>query len=140
MNNLNELNALRDAAYANAKEKGFYDTPTPPSVGERIALMHSELSEALEDFRAGHAPNEMWYEAKNEPGLPLCYPEQISGGFRNTESILLRKPCGIPSELADVIIRILDFSGAHNIDIGRAVEEKMAYNRTRPYKHGGKKI
>jgi NTP pyrophosphatase (non-canonical NTP hydrolase) len=42
--------------------------------------------------------------------------------------------------LADVIIRILHFSGKHGIDIEQAVREKMLYNESRPMKHGGKKL
>ena len=45
------------------------------------------------------------------------------------------KPCGIPSELADVVIRIFDFCGGMNIDLEKIILEKMAYNETRPYKH-----
>lgn len=105
------LNELRDEAHSIACSKGFADANVP----ERIALMHSELSEALEDHRKGKAP---WDEWKEDSG----------------------KPCGVPSEIADVIIRALDFCGAFRIDIERVVEEKMAYNRTRPHKHGGKVI
>jgi hypothetical protein len=52
----------------------------------------------------------------------------------------LRKPCGIPSEMADEIIRVLHFCGKHKIDIDKAVREKMAYNESRPMKHGGKAL
>jgi NTP pyrophosphatase (non-canonical NTP hydrolase) len=41
-------------------------------------------------------------------------------------------------ELADCIIRILDYCGAKGIDIETLVESKMNYNRTRPHKHGKK--
>jgi NTP pyrophosphatase (non-canonical NTP hydrolase) len=104
------LNELRDEAFRIATEHGF----TENTVGEDIALMHSELSEALEDYRGGHPPNLMWFDAA--------------------------KPCGVPSELADTIIRVLHFAGKHGIDIEAAVAAKMAYNETRPFKHGGKKI
>lgn len=107
------LNEWRDEALRIATEHGFTDA----TVGEEIALMHSELSEALEDYRDGHPPNESWY---------LNHTSDISTG----------KPCGIPSEMADVIIRVLHFCGKHKIDIEKAVEEKMKYNNSRPMKHG----
>lgn len=128
------LNDLRDLAFENSTSKGFHDAPK--SVGDDIALMHSELSEALEDSRAGHPPWAFWYEKKSVEGHPLTYASQDY----SQEGIPLRKPCGIPSEMADVIIRVLDFCGKFDIDIEQAVTEKMAYNATRPHMHGGKKL
>lgn len=93
-----------------ARSHGFTDA-TP---GEDIALMHSELSEALEDVRSGRALDLLEYERGAEP----------------------RKPIGVPSELADVVIRILHFCGKHKIDLAEAIKAKMAYNESRPYKHG----
>lgn len=104
------LNALRDESLRIAIAHGFKHA----TIGEDFALMHSEISEALEDHRHGHHPYECWKEGN--------------------------KPCGIPSELADVIIRVLHFAGKYSIDIEHAVNEKMAYNDTRPYMHGGKKL
>jgi NTP pyrophosphatase (non-canonical NTP hydrolase) len=88
------------------------------SFGEDIALIHSELSEALEDFRVGLRPNELHFEEVGNPD----------------------KPCGIPSELADVLIRILGLCARHDVDLADAVLRKMAYNESRPYKHGGKAL
>ena len=116
------LNELRDEAFRIAREHGFKDASIP----EDVALMHSELSELLEDFRAGKLAHVMTYVLN---GVEVKTREV--GGE-------LAKPCGIPSELADVIIRVLHFSGKHGVDIEKAVIEKMAYNNTRPFKHGGK--
>lgn len=109
-----DLNELAAAVHDNAKAKGFYENP--PNFPERLALIHSELSEALEEWRDGRAPTDERYI-----------------GLRGDGPV---KPAGIPSELADVIIRVLDLCAAYGIDIGRAVTEKHAYNLTRPHKHG----
>ena len=111
-----DLNELAALCHANSKEKGFYDPP--PSFENRIALIHSEVSEAMEEFRLGRAPTDVRYT-----------------GPRNAQ---VQKPEGIPSEFADIIIRILDASAYYGIDINTAVLEKMAYNKTREYKHGKK--
>jgi len=74
--------------------------------GEMIALMHSELSEALEHHRKGtcndHLPQ---YE-------------------------------GWAVEFADVIVRVLETARAYQIPIGQIILDKMDYNRQREYKHG----
>ncbi len=101
---------LADECKRIADEHGFTDA----SAAEDIALMHSELSEALEDIRAGKVLNALEYEGEK------------------------RKPVGVPSELADVVIRVMHFCGKHGINLGKAILEKMAYNESRPYKHGGK--
>lgn len=87
------------------------------TVGEDIALMHSELSEALEEHRKGRDVHETYYN----PDKP-------------------DKPEGIPSELADVVIRIAQFCGTYGIDLMPVIEKKMAYNWSRPIRHGGKVI
>lgn len=48
------------------------------------------------------------------------------------------KPIGVPSEFADIIIRVCDACRHYNIDLEAALIGKMNYNQTRPHRHGGK--
>lgn len=105
------LAGLQREVYANAVGKGWWDVPV--DVGTSIALMHSELSEALEEFRNGRL---------------------------NIRIAKSGKPEGLPVELADAVLRILGFCERHGIDLASAMAVKMAYNQTRPYRHGGKAI
>ncbi len=85
------------------------------SIGELIALMHSELSEALEEYRNNHDPQEIYY---GEDG----------------------KPEGIVVELADVVIRILHFCALFDVDLAGIVRLKQDYNHKRKFRHGGKRL
>ena len=81
-----------------------------------LGLVMTEASEAIEEVRAGHHPTETYYRLKDD------------------------KPEGLPSELADVIIRVVDIADAHGIDIAAAVVEKLNHNATRGLHHGGKAL
>lgn len=94
-------------AHEMAVSKGFWDTPETDA--GLIALMHSELSEALEGLRHGN------------PMDSHC-PEFTS----------------VEVEMADVFIRICDYSGAKGLRLAEAIKAKMLYNASRPYKHGKK--
>ena len=115
------IKTLVNESYTNAKDHGWHDKTR--TIGDLICLMHSELSEALEEHRKGKTPQEIYYVEKN----PILLGAPI-------------KPEGIPIELADCIIRIFDFCGLHNIDLEKALSLKMEYNKTRPYRHGNKKV
>ncbi|MNM68469.1 hypothetical protein D3C81_800300 [compost metagenome] len=121
------INDLVKAAHENAISKGCWDEDR--SFGEIIALIHSEASEALEDFRNGKEPAQMWYERKQANGPNYTVPKA---------RYATDKPCGIPSELADIVIRVMDACGRYGINLERAIAEKMAFNATRPQRHGGK--
>lgn len=79
--------------------------------GELIALMHSELSEALEG------------ERKN----------------LNDDKLPHRKMAEV--ELVDALIRIFDYAAAFGYDLQGAYEEKRAFNAAREdHKHEARKI
>ncbi len=125
------LTVLRDEATRIAHEHGFTDA----TVGEDLMLIVTEVAEAMEGHRNGEVPKLLVYEAMDDTGGGMY----LSTAPKNTNGSL-RKPVGIPSEIADVIIRCLHFCGKHGIDIEKAVAEKMAYNAHRPFKNGGKKL
>lgn len=102
-------NAIAMRANDTALAKGWWDEPR--NDGEMIALMHSELSEALEGLRHGNPPDDH-------------VPE-----FNSVEV-----------ELGDLLIRVMDFAKARGHRVAEAAEAKMAYNDNRPYKHGGKRF
>jgi hypothetical protein len=108
-NNEEPLYKLAKEIHENAVAHGWWDEPR--NLLEIVALCHSELSEAVEEYRAGRG---------------MIYPGV--GG----------KPEGIAVEMADCLIRILDWFGREGLDVDEIVRQKMAYNRGRPYKHGKK--
>lgn len=79
--------------------------------GEIIALIHSELSETLEAIRHGNPSDDKIPEFS-----------------------------GAEAELADTVIRCMDFAKARGWRLPEAILAKIAYNKTRDYKHGGKKF
>lgn len=89
----------------NAKDKGFWDKDR--NVGEMLALIHSEISEALEAFRSGNPQDEK-------------VPE-----FSSFEV-----------ELADAVIRIMDLAFARDHLLANAIVAKAEYNKTRVRMHG----
>lgn len=103
-------------AAANATLAAYY--------GNRLMLIVGEVAEAHEEVRAGHAVDKLYYS-----GEPVIHP---------TYGPINGKPEGVPSEVADIIIRAFDFAEEAGIDIAAVIEEKLAYNATRPHRHGGK--
>lgn len=139
------ITELVTQAYEIAKSKGFHDKGA--TFGDRIALVHSEVSEALEAFRDLDATS---FDAIREPIYsregkltrePTCYVLTRPAPDLPLESTVVHnKPEGVRSELADVVIRVADMCGLYGIDLDAAIQEKLAYNKTRPYRHGGKQL
>lgn len=133
------------AVSACAHEHGWWEDPKlhqpiDRNMGEMIALMHSELSEALESYRDGEP--ELWYKHNYGPDFmhgPDVYSPPDSGHSKQSEfNGKPGKPEGLASEFADVIIRILDTCATLDIPLAEALLRKHEYNLTRPYRHGGK--
>lgn len=109
---MTDLNDLASEIAKINQSKGWWDEDR--DFLAMLMLVVSEASEAAEEYRNGTLIQDTYF---NEGSL---------------------KPEGVPSELADIIIRVLDISAYHGIDIGVAVREKIEYNKTRSFRHGGK--
>lgn len=104
-------------------EKGWRSADGGPGIntfGDYIALLHSELSEALEAYRDHRLADATDTERFNAAGLS--------------------KPEGVGSEFADILIRLLDTCDVFGIDLTAEYARKVAFNRTRPYQHGGRTL
>lgn len=120
MSSENWLQAATNRVVEWAESKGWEPDPTR-TFGDEIALLHSELSEALEAYR-DYGLADMTDNALLEEPTFVGQP----------------KPEGVGSELADVLIRLLHYSAVRGIDLEWEFIRKMTYNESRPYRHGGK--
>jgi NTP pyrophosphatase (non-canonical NTP hydrolase) len=96
-------------AHALAVSKGF---GVATDIPRALALLHAEISEALEELRKNEDPHHTYH--------------------RDGDG----KPEGFTIELADVFLRLANLCGGLGIDLESAVARKHAFNTTRPHKHG----
>lgn len=126
------ITTLVSAAHQNAKNKGFWDESR--ELGTCLMLISDELSEAHEAYRDGHEPWRLYYEVNSKDGAYDYITHPLPGEVPPSNF----KPCGVPSELADAVIRICDLAGYYKIDLEEVIRQKMAYNLRRPRLHGRK--
>lgn len=108
-----------DEVYTVNKDNGWFEEDR--TVGDDIALLHSEVSEMLEAYREG--------------GLGDLTVAEVDGIL-----VMNPKPEGFGSEAADVLIRLLDTCRRRGVDLGFEFGRKLAFNRTRGHRHGGKRL
>lgn len=104
------LDRMAQQSHRISRSKGWWETPDP--FDRKCMLMVTELAEAVEEQRDNHPLDEIYY----------------ADG----------KPEGVPIELADLLIRLLDACAYFKIPLAKAYAIKTAFNTTRPQKHGGK--
>jgi NTP pyrophosphatase (non-canonical NTP hydrolase) len=127
---INTINGMSETAFTIASSKGWWDfatrsarlgdapcmqglTMSPTEVTAQLALVMTEASEAIECVRDGdYAPR----VSTEKPG----------------------KPEGLPSELADIVIRVGQLAHAMGIDLEEAIRVKMEHNAVRVHRHGGR--
>lgn len=113
------FNRMIDEVYRLNVAKGWYEHER--TAGDECALLHSEISEILDAYRK-HGFEDA--TKVNPPGFESAIP----------------RPLGVGSEVADLLIRLLDVCKRWDIDIVAEYDRKMAYNQTRPYRHGRKRL
>lgn len=106
-----EFKGIAQMVHLNAVDKGFWEEK--PSVDRQVALIHGDVSELHEQYRKGKGVLETYIDEKG-------------------------KLQGIPSELADIVIRCMDWAEGYGIDLEQAILDKHKFNLTRPRLHGKK--
>lgn len=106
---INGIRSMQARVFDWAKGKGWCDRKV--EIPEQVALIHSEVSEALESWR--NAEPVSWTDDKG-------------------------KPQGVGPEYADIVIRVMHYCGLMGIDLATEIHRKMDYNDTRPFRHGQK--
>jgi hypothetical protein len=108
-----DLSAFAAECHEISRSKGWTDIPRPEA--QMINLMVSENSEALEEFREHRGMTEIYYTCTRQDGSYFTV-----GAAHHSPT---DKPCGIPIELADTVIRIGQHCGTEGLDLAKAAAE-----------------
>ena len=138
------LNELAAAVHENAVAHGWWEEER--GLPEILMLCVSELAEALEEYRSGRPllyypcnAGGVCVDDRGEEGVTCGSRVRVAGDPETACNARSKKPEGVAVELADCVIRILDYCGHAGIDIEEAIRIKHEYNKSRPYRHGGKR-
>jgi len=123
------ITELAREAHETNKSKGFVDDDI--NIDQKLLLAIGELVEAQNELRNGHAPTEIYYPLVDAGRAPNEAGHNYVPGS---------KPEGFPIEIADAMIRLAHLAEHLGIDLEGAIKLKMEYNKTRPFKHGGKRF
>ena len=144
------------ATYVNqiAEAVGWNDPEVQSTFDGKMMLVVTETAEATEHWRDGKEPQDFHYVLKTRgdirysaylQGLIDKFRENGQQSFTESERMLalgagILRPRSIPDELADIIIRVVHIKEQLGIDLTRALKEKLTYNATREWRHGGKRV
>lgn len=114
------INKLVRQVHQNAIEKGFHEGEK--NTGEMLALIHSEVNEALECDRKGKYFKNLQYPLSNltqlsETNFKVQFAQDVKDTFED--------------ELADIAIRVMDLAGLKGIDLESHIKAKMTFNSLR---------
>ena len=121
------INELSKEIHQINVKNGFYEDQK--NIGEMLALIHSEVSEALEADRKGVYANLISTDSTATDGsgdeiFKANFKKYVKDSFED--------------ELADIMIRVMDLAAFKKIDLESHIKAKMRYNSMREYKHGKK--
>ena len=133
------INELAKQVHQNAIDKGFFEKEK--NIGEMLALIHSEVSEALEADRKDNYFNPETNCKKDKDysrtgGWAFDIVNSNIEAWINWFNAEVKNT--FQDELADIMIRVMDLAAYKGIDLEYHIKAKMRYNSLREYKHGKK--